>query len=168
MKKCNEYRNRLLSVNIRVRADLRDNYSPGWKFNHWELKVHFSPGGVLKLLCEVCMGHVMHALYAEESNNTIRNTRYFSPSFHCGDSFFVCHKLECLFSLNCVSVIVLNSFLCSFAGIDASPFRQILLCYLFSRNKGGIGKVGVGNLLEAVNLKRFQSTKCIESLGRSL
>uniref|UniRef100_A0A8C8VMF4 Bifunctional glutamate/proline--tRNA ligase n=1 Tax=Pelusios castaneus TaxID=367368 RepID=A0A8C8VMF4_9SAUR len=38
MKKCNEYFKRLLSVNIRVRADLRDNYSPGWKFNHWELK----------------------------------------------------------------------------------------------------------------------------------
>ncbi|XP_064020607.1 bifunctional glutamate/proline--tRNA ligase isoform X3 [Pogoniulus pusillus] len=38
LKKCNEYRNRLLGVSIRVRADLRDNYSPGWKFNHWELK----------------------------------------------------------------------------------------------------------------------------------
>ncbi|KAM9564591.1 bifunctional glutamate/proline--tRNA ligase isoform 2-T2 [Guaruba guarouba] len=38
LKKCNEYRNRLLGINIRVRADLRDNYSPGWKFNHWELK----------------------------------------------------------------------------------------------------------------------------------
>ncbi|XP_066236395.1 bifunctional glutamate/proline--tRNA ligase [Saccopteryx leptura] len=36
--KCNNYRRRLLDVNIRVRADLRDNYSPGWKFNHWELK----------------------------------------------------------------------------------------------------------------------------------
>ncbi|XP_012582375.1 PREDICTED: bifunctional glutamate/proline--tRNA ligase isoform X2 [Condylura cristata] len=36
--KCNEYRRRLLSVNVRVRVDLRDNYSPGWKFNHWELK----------------------------------------------------------------------------------------------------------------------------------
>jgi len=24
---------------LRVRADYRDNYSPGWKFNHWELKV---------------------------------------------------------------------------------------------------------------------------------
>ncbi|XP_058525175.1 bifunctional glutamate/proline--tRNA ligase [Ochotona princeps] len=36
--KCNDYRRRLLSVSIRVRADLRDNYSPGWKFNHWELK----------------------------------------------------------------------------------------------------------------------------------
>ncbi|KFP87297.1 Bifunctional glutamate/proline--tRNA ligase, partial [Acanthisitta chloris] len=38
LKKCNDYRSRLLSANIRVRADLRDNYSPGWKFNHWELK----------------------------------------------------------------------------------------------------------------------------------
>ncbi|XP_044866628.1 bifunctional glutamate/proline--tRNA ligase isoform X3 [Mauremys mutica] len=38
MKKCNEYLKRLLCVNVRVRADLRDNYSPGWKFNHWELK----------------------------------------------------------------------------------------------------------------------------------
>ncbi|KAM6279069.1 bifunctional glutamate/proline--tRNA ligase isoform 3-T3 [Porphyrio hochstetteri] len=38
LKKCNEYHQRLLSANIRVRADLRDNYSPGWKFNHWELK----------------------------------------------------------------------------------------------------------------------------------
>uniref|UniRef100_A0A8B9G0V9 Glutamyl-prolyl-tRNA synthetase 1 n=1 Tax=Amazona collaria TaxID=241587 RepID=A0A8B9G0V9_9PSIT len=38
LKKCNEYRNRLLGIDIRVRADLRDNYSPGWKFNHWELK----------------------------------------------------------------------------------------------------------------------------------
>lgn len=48
LKKCNEYRSRLLAVSIRVRADLRDNYSPGWKFNHWELKVLFFPGGVLK------------------------------------------------------------------------------------------------------------------------
>lgn len=24
---------------IRVDTDLRENYSPGWKFNHWELKV---------------------------------------------------------------------------------------------------------------------------------
>ncbi|KAM5238586.1 bifunctional glutamate/proline--tRNA ligase isoform 2-T2 [Ctenodactylus gundi] len=36
--KCNNYRRRLLSANIRARVDLRDNYSPGWKFNHWELK----------------------------------------------------------------------------------------------------------------------------------
>uniref|UniRef100_A0A4W2H8X3 Bifunctional glutamate/proline--tRNA ligase n=1 Tax=Bos indicus x Bos taurus TaxID=30522 RepID=A0A4W2H8X3_BOBOX len=38
LAKCSDYQRRLLSVNIRVRVDLRDNYSPGWKFNHWELK----------------------------------------------------------------------------------------------------------------------------------
>ncbi|XP_053568750.1 bifunctional glutamate/proline--tRNA ligase [Bombina bombina] len=38
LNKCNQYLKRLLDVNIRARADLRDNYSPGWKFNHWELK----------------------------------------------------------------------------------------------------------------------------------
>ena len=27
---------------IRVKGDYRDNYSPGWKFNHWELKVYIS------------------------------------------------------------------------------------------------------------------------------
>ncbi|KAG9477484.1 hypothetical protein GDO78_002725 [Eleutherodactylus coqui] len=25
-------------INIQARTDLHDNYSPGWKFNHWELK----------------------------------------------------------------------------------------------------------------------------------
>ncbi|XP_056424337.1 bifunctional glutamate/proline--tRNA ligase isoform X2 [Hyla sarda] len=38
LQKCNQYFKRLLNVNIRARTDLRDNYSPGWKFNHWELK----------------------------------------------------------------------------------------------------------------------------------
>jgi len=23
---------------IRAHCDLRDNYNPGWKYNHWELK----------------------------------------------------------------------------------------------------------------------------------
>ncbi|KAM6467592.1 bifunctional glutamate/proline--tRNA ligase isoform 2-T2 [Liasis olivaceus] len=38
LTKCNEYCKRLRIANIRVRTDLRENYSPGWKFNHWELK----------------------------------------------------------------------------------------------------------------------------------
>ncbi|XP_053239101.1 bifunctional glutamate/proline--tRNA ligase isoform X8 [Podarcis raffonei] len=38
MAKCTEYRKQLFSANIRARVDLRENYSPGWKFNHWELK----------------------------------------------------------------------------------------------------------------------------------
>ncbi|GMR52498.1 hypothetical protein PMAYCL1PPCAC_22693, partial [Pristionchus mayeri] len=28
----------LLQKDVRAESDLRDNYSPGWKFNHWELK----------------------------------------------------------------------------------------------------------------------------------
>nr|XP_057934786.1 bifunctional glutamate/proline--tRNA ligase isoform X2 [Doryrhamphus excisus] len=38
MNQCSKYVNRLQAANIRVKCDIRDNYSPGWKFNHWELK----------------------------------------------------------------------------------------------------------------------------------
>jgi hypothetical protein len=36
---CEELETALKAAEIRVRGDYRDNYSPGWKFNHWELKV---------------------------------------------------------------------------------------------------------------------------------
>lgn len=39
MDKCEALKKELLAADIRTRTDLRDNYSPGWKFNHWELKV---------------------------------------------------------------------------------------------------------------------------------
>ncbi|XP_047138951.1 bifunctional glutamate/proline--tRNA ligase isoform X1 [Hydra vulgaris] len=35
---CNNYEAILKKAGIRVKLDARDNYSPGWKFNHWELK----------------------------------------------------------------------------------------------------------------------------------
>ena len=35
---CDEYKARLLKAGVRVKADMRENYSPGWKFNHWEQK----------------------------------------------------------------------------------------------------------------------------------
>ncbi|KAA0711364.1 Bifunctional glutamate/proline--tRNA ligase [Triplophysa tibetana] len=38
LAQCSKYLARLQMTDIRVKADLRDNYSPGWKFNHWELK----------------------------------------------------------------------------------------------------------------------------------
>ncbi|NP_001275581.1 bifunctional glutamate/proline--tRNA ligase [Danio rerio] len=38
LDQCSKYLSRLQKADIRVKADLRDNYSPGWKFNHWELK----------------------------------------------------------------------------------------------------------------------------------
>ncbi|XP_071491783.1 bifunctional glutamate/proline--tRNA ligase-like [Diadema antillarum] len=38
LDKCQQYVDVLKRSGVRVRGDLRDNYSPGWKFNHWELK----------------------------------------------------------------------------------------------------------------------------------
>jgi bifunctional glutamyl/prolyl-tRNA synthetase len=35
---CAEFEAALKAAGIRVKSDYRDNYSPGWKFNHWELK----------------------------------------------------------------------------------------------------------------------------------
>ena len=35
---CKEYENNFRVNGIKVRGDYRENYSPGWKFNHWELK----------------------------------------------------------------------------------------------------------------------------------
>lgn len=37
-KSCNELEVTLKVAGVRVEGDYRDNYSPGWKFNHWELK----------------------------------------------------------------------------------------------------------------------------------
>lgn len=38
MAKCDELAETLAAGGVRARADLRENYTPGWKFNHWELK----------------------------------------------------------------------------------------------------------------------------------
>ncbi|CAG0883237.1 unnamed protein product [Darwinula stevensoni] len=38
LEKCAEYERRFREAGIRSKGDYRDNYSPGWKFNHWELK----------------------------------------------------------------------------------------------------------------------------------
>ena len=38
MKGISEIVVRLRAAGIRAHADTRDNYTPGWKFNHWELK----------------------------------------------------------------------------------------------------------------------------------
>lgn len=39
LSQCSKYQSALQGAGVRVKTDLRDNYSPGWKFNHWELKV---------------------------------------------------------------------------------------------------------------------------------
>lgn len=35
---CADLERTLREAGVRVEGDYRDNYSPGWKFNHWELK----------------------------------------------------------------------------------------------------------------------------------
>ena len=35
---CLQYESDLKEAGVRVKADMRDNYSPPWKYNHWELK----------------------------------------------------------------------------------------------------------------------------------
>ncbi|KAI4469059.1 prolyl-trna synthetase [Holotrichia oblita] len=35
---CYQLEKELNDADVRVKGDYRDNYSPGWKFNHWELK----------------------------------------------------------------------------------------------------------------------------------
>ena len=37
---CEKFVAEMQAADIRCRGDFRENYSPGWKFNHWELKVH--------------------------------------------------------------------------------------------------------------------------------
>ena len=46
LNKCKELEEKLQNAGIRAKVDYRDNYSPGWKFNHWELKV----SGVFRIL----------------------------------------------------------------------------------------------------------------------
>ncbi len=38
-ERCEDVVRRLTDEGFRAETDLRDNYSPGWKYNHWELKV---------------------------------------------------------------------------------------------------------------------------------
>ena len=38
LAKVEEYKQNLINGGIRAEKDIRDNYSPGWKFSHWEVK----------------------------------------------------------------------------------------------------------------------------------
>ena len=37
---CDALEAELAKAGVKVKGDYRGNYSPGWKFNHWELKVN--------------------------------------------------------------------------------------------------------------------------------
>uniref|UniRef100_H2Z6K0 proline--tRNA ligase n=1 Tax=Ciona savignyi TaxID=51511 RepID=H2Z6K0_CIOSA len=60
--KCEEYVAKLKAVGVRVKGDTRDNYSPGWKFNHWELKgvpirLEVGPRDLKQQQCVVVLRH---------------------------------------------------------------------------------------------------------------
>jgi len=38
-EECKSIEQRLVKAGVRAQADFRDNYSPGWKFNFYELRV---------------------------------------------------------------------------------------------------------------------------------
>ncbi|KAG8235099.1 hypothetical protein J437_LFUL015627 [Ladona fulva] len=38
IRSCSDLEEELKKLGVKVKGDYRDNYSPGWKFNHWELK----------------------------------------------------------------------------------------------------------------------------------
>jgi prolyl-tRNA synthetase len=45
--KCDELARTLKSVGVKAKADLRDGYTPGYKFNDWEQKVTISMEGMI-------------------------------------------------------------------------------------------------------------------------
>ena len=48
--KADELVEQLKSNGVRVISDTRDNYTPGWKYNHWELKVRLQSSSSLVAL----------------------------------------------------------------------------------------------------------------------
>lgn len=69
LAQCSKYLSRLQKAEIRVKSDLRDNYSPGWKFNHWELKVN---------ICSH-LGDPQHSPYSSRLMYNSRNVYFLNP-----------------------------------------------------------------------------------------
>ena len=69
---CDELMKELKAANIRAKVDARENYSPGWKFYHWEQKVgsYFEYSGTilnsLVNLLVVCIVDISRAMFASE------------------------------------------------------------------------------------------------------
>ena len=61
---CTALQDALQQGDIRAKADLRDNYSPAWRFNHWELKgvpirIELGPNEVASKKLMLCIRHNM-------------------------------------------------------------------------------------------------------------
>lgn len=70
-EKADKYISLFKAANIRVKCDDRENYSPPWKFNHWELKVLYARTFVLRnryLVLSVCLPLVCVCNYVCEEN----------------------------------------------------------------------------------------------------
>lgn len=52
---CRSLETGLQKTGVRVKGDFRTNYSPGWKFNHWELKVSL----FINYSCKTCERNVI-------------------------------------------------------------------------------------------------------------
>ena len=71
---CSALEGKLKDAGIRAKGDYRDNYSPGWKFNHWELKVLlFGHFGILRSFSEAVgsssrmIGYLLNILWQNRS-----------------------------------------------------------------------------------------------------
>lgn len=63
---CDDLISKLRDGGLRVRGDYRDHYSPGWKFNHWELKVsNYDP--IMSWLLTELMSDFQHFIITSSS-----------------------------------------------------------------------------------------------------
>ena len=56
--KATEFVQQLKDAKVRVTSDSRDNYTPGWKYNHWELKVCHLPPRLLAAFLPLVTPHL--------------------------------------------------------------------------------------------------------------
>ena len=55
LQSCEAFVAQMRAAGVRCRGDMRDNSSPGWKFNHWELKVSVCVCVCVVCVCVVCV-----------------------------------------------------------------------------------------------------------------
>lgn len=73
---CSKLNNELLKNNIRSVLDLRDHVSPGWKFNHWELKgvpirIEIGPKELENSKFVICRRDTLEKITYDDSANVI-------------------------------------------------------------------------------------------------
>jgi len=106
--KCEEYKQKLEEVGVRCEFDDRDNYSPGWKFNHWELKgvpvrLEVGPKDLKSAVCKLVVRRDGEKLMCEEASvqaevlrlmEKIQQDMYDSASEGLGNNMVVAHNWD--------------------------------------------------------------------------